>query len=792
MGFPRRTAQSAFVRWLALGLLPGVVGAIACGASAVPPSAAPLGPRSTVPPQLAPDRVQVVDEPERPLLQLVRRSGDPHGAVALAAFPDGGSRGAAALGALLHARVRAAGISRVQFQPHAYGVVLAVAAETPEAGAKALRALRAALAEPVGPNDPALPTVRDWVQRVERRAYASPAGSCASELGSDKGVHPQETFTSELLEAWRQSAFASRRLGLAALGREELLREIRAAHDETWPEGSAPLDSWPESDQVHLVDDSAERSLRIAWYLPRPTEALAVARAVSDAQHPLRHRLAALGPWRITSANATVRPKGACLRIDLGREGGAQRPGAADLAEATAVVSVEVERALRAAPGSEEHERSLLAPSDPLVAAALAAWSAVRSPEPAGPLRRVVEYAAPATEKRPTPRALSDQIERTLTSWHQRKLPFRVQVEDGQAETWLLVASPCGTRGEPAQDAGTLALAVQSLARGFQGTWGVTFEPWATPEGVGLLAHAPRRSGETPQAQAERIARAVGRALAGDPLDGRAVADARSTLLDRLGADTGWWLALETLSGDFPSALEPFGTWKSVSTASTSGVERARAALAQGPLKLAILADHNATQGEAAAVALADWLAPFRDESAVCPKPAPKAPAPGVWTLETIDEEVREGAYLSVWAPGPRELGQATAYLLNRPGGWLDKALTRPGLVSHARAHWFGGGASGGLVLEIGAEPSQLDAAVQQARALLDRLARGAAESSDATAARAEQLRQESAVAVTPRGRIVHLWQERDPLPVSLEPLRELHKAFAADKHLVVRVKRRQ
>jgi hypothetical protein len=367
-----------------------------------------------------------------------------------------------------------------------------------------------------------------------------------------------------------------------------------------------------------------------------------------------------------------------------------------------------------------------------------------------------------------------------------------VHVEDGQAETWVLVASPCGTRGEPAQDAGTLALAAQSLARHFQDSSGVALEPWATPEGVGLLAHAPRRTGETPHEQAERIARAVGRALAGDPLDGRAVADARSQLLDRLGADTGWWLALETLSGDFPAALEPLGTWKSVSTASTSGVERARASLAQGPLKLAVLADHNATQGEAAAMALADWLAPFRDEGAACPKPSFKAPTGGVWSLETIDQEVREGAYLSVWAPGPRELGQATAFLLNRPGGWLDRALTGPGLVGTARAHWFGGGPSGGLVIELGAEPGQLDAAIQQARALLDRLAQGAAESVDAAAARAEQLRQDSATDVTPRGRIVRLWHERDPISVSLEPLRELHKAFAADKHLVVRVKRRR
>lgn len=764
---------------------------LACGASIAPPQDPSQRPRSTVPPQLEPDRVQVVDEPERPLLQLVRRNGDPHGAVALSAFPDGGSRGAAAVGALLHHRLKSAGITRVQFQPHAQGVVIAAAATGAEDGGRLLRALRAALAEPIGDGDPALASVTDWVRRTERRATASPAGLCGAELGSDKGVQAPETFSPELLEAWRSSAFSTGRVGIAALGGDALLSAVRAAHDEAWPEGDRVEQTWPEADEVHVVDANADRSLRLAWHLPDVAQALSVARAVSDAGHPLRQRLAALGPWRIGNANAVVRPRGACLRLDLNQQGD-QRPGATEIAEAASVASLEVERALREAAGPGERERALLAPTDPLVAAALAAWSAVRAAEPPGPMRRVLEYAAPATERRPTVRALGDQLEKTQSSWRARQLPFRVHVEDGQAETWVLVASPCGTRGEPAQDAGTLALAAQSLARHFQGSGGVTLEPWATPDGIGLLAHAPRRAGETPQAQAERIARAVGRALAGDPLDGRAVADSRSQLLDRLGADTGWWLALETLSGDFPSALEPFGTWKSVSTASTSGVERARASLAQGPLKLAILADHNASQGEAAAMALADWLAPFRDEGAACAKPSFKAPTGGVWSLETIDQEVREGAYLSVWAPGPRELGQATAFLLNRPGGWLDRALTRPGLVGTAQAHWFGGGPSGGLVIELAAEPGQLDAAVQQARALLDRLAQGAAESVDAAAARAEQLRQDNATEITPRGRIVRLWHERDPLSVSLEPLRDLHKAFAADKHLVVRVKRRQ
>lgn len=782
----RRPASLLF----GIGLLPAL---LACGASSAPPPRHPVAAeRSTIPPHLAPERVQVVETPERPVLQLVRRNGDPHGAVALAAFPEGGSRASVGLGALLHSRLRAAGVAKIKVESHAFGLVVAAPATTPARGALLLQALHAALKEPVSADDRALPLVRQWLEKSQQRFAPSAAGVCAGALGTEGGSDPEEAFTAQLLESWRQSAFAWSRVGLAALGGDELLEAVRSAHHEDWPAAAAPRLSWPDADEVHLVDDSTGRALRLAWYLPEAEQALSAARALADRRHPLHHRLAAFGRWSMGDTGASVRPRGACLRVDLEAAETKERPATAELAQAAAVVSLEVERTLRAAPGTYEQEQALLAPNDPEAAAALAAWSAVRGVEAPGPPRRIVEYAAPAAERRPTARALADLLDETLTTWRSRRLPFEVRVEDGQPETWLLVASPCGTRGEPAQDAGTLALAAHGLAGAFQGSWGVTFEPWVTAEGVGLLVHAPRQPDETPRDQAERIARAAGRALAGDPLDGRPVADARARILDRLGADTGWWLALETLSGDFPSALEPFGTWKSVSTASTSGVERARALLARGPLKLAVLADHNGSQAEVAAAALADWLAPFRDDEAVCPKPTVKAPTGGLWTLETIDEEVREGAYLGVWAPGPRELGQATAYLLNRPGGWLDTALTQPGLVGTAEAHWFGGGSSGGLVIELGATPDQLDAAVQQTRALLARLAEGAAESSDAVLARAEQVRRDEALLRTPRGRIVQLWHEREPVPVTLTALRELHRSMTAERHLIVRVKRRR
>jgi hypothetical protein len=569
---------------------------------------------------------------------------------------------------------------------------------------------------------------------------------------------------------------------------------VQNANDQTWPEGTPPADPWPEKSEVAVVDAPAGRALRLAWRLDDAGRALAVARALGSERHPLRHRLQALGPWQLTTADATLRPRGACLRLDLSRGESGSRLDARELAQAAALVSTEVERALRGATAEHQRELSVLAPTDPLPAAALAAWSTVRNDEGSGPPRRFVEYAAPHTDKRPGRQALADELKKTESAWRERALPYRYRLEEGQAEMWLLVASPCGTRFEPEDEAGTLGLAVRSIAHAatHDEDDSVTLEPWLTPDGVGVLAHGGRLDGETPRAQAERIARVVGRALAGDPLDGRVVADARALAEERLSADTGYWLALETLSHPHPSALVPLGTWKAVTTTSASDVERARAALAQGPLQLSILANQDASQAEAAAAALADWLAPFRADGVVCPTVPVTAPSPGQWTLGTIDDQVREGAYVSAWAPGPTELGRATEYLLNRPGGYLERALTQPGLVATAEAHWLGGGERGALLIELGAEPLQLDQAVQQTRALLARLAAGATTKQEADLARAEQLRQDEAAAVSPRGRVVQLWFDKKPRPVTLEGLHELHRAFSAEKHLVVRVKRRK
>ncbi len=765
----------------------------ACGPpSANSPEAKPATGPIQPPPQLATERVETIEPTGAPRLQIVRREGDPHGAVAVSVFTEGGSSAAVALGALLYFRLREQGFD-VEIRPHAAGSVLVTNAATGARAAEFARAARKALATPVNVKDPGWMLARKWVADLDaRRPPASEATGCTGDLGSDAPL--PKPLSPEVLDELRKNAYSRQRVGLGALGSPNFLKALGSSSLGDWPSSSAVRDPWPKQDVVAVIDAAAGRTLRLAWRVPDASTALETAASLREIDHPVRDRLSALGGgWNLSTVTASLRPTGACLRADITLERQGRGPSAEEVARVAALSAQEIERALAGGGSDESVASTLLAPTDPQAAAALAAWTAVRGAYAPGPERRVVEYAAPKTDrKRPSSKALATTFETVTQALHARTLPGRHAVEAGQPEMWLLVASPCGTRSETKEEAGLRALAVRSMALGFDGALGVHLEPWATPRGVGIVAHAPRHPGETPQAQAERIARAAGRALAGPSLDGRVVAGARATTADRLGADAGWWLAVETLSTNTPAALLPLGTWESVSTASTSDVERARTGLASGPLQVATLANENAQQAEAARAALGEWLGPYREDESVCPPTRTKTPNPGVWNLDTISEGVREGAYVSVWAPGDRELGHATEFLLNRPGGWLDTALRRPGLVSTARAHWVGGGDHGGLIIEIGAEEGAVEDAVQQTRALLARLAEGAVTPEDAGLAAREQARLEAAAAESPRGRLVQLWHDRAGRRVDLEGLRALHEAFGSEKHLIVRVQRRK
>lgn len=752
-------------------------------------------------PSLLPaERVELVQAPDRPTLQLVRRSGDPAGAVSVAIFPPSGSRGVVLLSALLSQRLAAKGHSNAVFEGHALGLVVAQEVATADEAKKWVEDVHAALTAPVEAADLEGLDEAVFLQAAAVRASApSPFGLCTGELGAEGAESLEVRFLpSQLekrldeLERTRAESVVSPRIGLAGLGEPSLLKAVAVAHESTWPQGEPLDDSWSGEDHFAVVPSEGARELRLALRLSDSEAALAGARALRSREHSLHARLAALSPgYQVTDVQVTLRPAGACVGVSVVFDSRMKPPSSERVAEAAVLVGDEVEATLRRALPEDETTLALLAPQGAIEAAGLAAWTAVRSGTTGAKWSRVAEYRAPRAEAI-SPAQLMGSIKEVRASWEAREVERFEREEFGQSELWILAASPCGVRPEPEDDAGLRALTVSSLAQEFDGRRGVSLMPWVDAQGVGLVAHAPPRRGESPERHAERVARALAGALAGESLDGRAVALARSRQLERTGSDPGRALLLDVLGAGRPSMVQPWGHDRTVATFSSADLERTRGDLVKEPLRLAMLLNSTTAQGPAAGRAFSQWLASARANLEACPELKAEPAAAGSWTLQTIEEEVFHGAYLGVWAPAPAPVGHAVSYLLNRPGGWLDRALLRPALVSTAEAEYLGGSEFGALAIRLGADEAQLPDAIHQSRAILKEVAESGVSQEEFSLAQAELLRQEARVTRTPAGRLVQLWLQQGKVALSREELDAFVRQLGPKEHRVITIKQRK
>ena len=670
----------------------------------------------------------------RPPLTLVARGGDPRPVIAFAASHARGSAISAALAGLLAARLESAGIVGVEARAHGLGLEIARLLETPAEATLFMHAVREALAKPVALGDPALARARGELDALKALTFSGPgetaAAACSGELGLPAGSPALDLGTGDgmaRLDAARVAVFQVDAAAFAALGAEPILEAATRAvsSGEPWPDGSPDADPWPEQDQVFVDVASDTRRLTLALRLGDADAAIGAGFALGARDSELQRHLEALSPpWRLERTSAVARRRGACLRLDLAPPRGDPAPNALEAARVAALVEAAAVRAITSAePGAQDE--SVLRPSDPRRAAALAAWRALPGNVESAPLRSVLSY-----QVEPAVHATSAELHaafRTVRSQLARpSFEVSTRSEPGQGELWLLLASACGTASESSKDAGALALALRTLAARTSDA-SVWLEPWISVDGVGLLAHAPRRAGgESPEAQATRVARALGRAFA-LRLTGGELGSARVQLLEELGARpfAGWSLALEGLAGGHPSWLEPRGTWSSVSELSTEELERARRLLLGGPLRLAVLASRGDTQASSAAQELETWLLPMRSQLAACPENRAEGPRHGEVHYEGSAGAGRsEGAYVGVVfsesGPAAARAAEISEAALNRVGGLLERALSGSGVGASARARALGGTRRPALVIEVRALPDKVDEAVARVRSALD------------------------------------------------------------------------
>jgi hypothetical protein len=749
-------------------------------------------------------RIELREVDDHPPINLVVRLGDPLPAVAFASAHDESSVASVALSALILARLRAHGIVDVVSVPTAGGIGLAVLVADVAAARAFVVQVSAALSTPISERDEALPVIQEHLAALRGRAFAGPAEASVAECSAELGLLPG-TALPDLrtpagraeLEKYRQFAFAARASAFAALGSSDFVNAVASELEKAppWPSGDAVQDPWPTADRVEADAIDGRRRLSVALRVADAEAALASVPALTGPRAPLVSRLRSFLPgYALERVAFQARPRGACLRVDLGLPDGAPGPTLKEAAQAASLVSEEMRAALPSAERAGALEENIVEPADPRQAAARAAWRALSGRKEAGGERRLV-----ALSVHPNERAAFNGWSSVLSDFETRPqrapLEVRLRAEPGQGELWVLLGSPCGTLAESNDDAGQSALALTLAARA--STPDVALEPWLTTDSVGLLAHAVRMPGESPNEQAERVARGLARALTERDTGGDALAIAQRELFGAVGGTPrpGYARLLDALAPDHVAWLEPRGTWASLALSNRDSVSARGRDLVRGPLRVAVLANQDEAQAAVAAHALQRWFAPWRDDPRRCQATAERGARSGEISLTVPDAANGESAYVGV--PFASRLkyqreAEAFAAFLNAPRGPLTRALADASLNASASASIIGGAHAAALLIEIHASDDDVRKATLEVRKALDRAVAGQLSNDELAAAQRAATERALASSLDPRRRIVDLWRSAASDPsLSRSSLRGFQAALSGAAQVVVYVTHR-
>jgi hypothetical protein len=594
-------------------------------------------------------RISVHEEVEKPRLTTVIREGDPAGAIAALVLTGGDSVQSVALSTVVEERLRTAGVKHVEVAADRFSYRVRALVTTPAEAQTFLVALRTALEQPIRSASPELAKTAMALHELHRRpldgADLAPVAACTGELGappSSPKLDPTTPAGAAQLEQWRLEFHGASRTALAVVGPAPLGQAVREllGSGKPWPEVRPPDDPWPERDHTgaYLLAANSPR-LTVAARVGPTFAVSALAERTFHADGPLAARLAASTSWRLTRTVATVRPRGACLAITVERDAARKDTDLAqDAARITAHVAHEIRMEVDAAraDASVAGER-VLGAADPRDAASLAVWWSHAARLQPGTTRLAVALGIPPRNVSPktgateldqqvdTVRAaLQSALPRAESSWLRPSIDAASRVENGQGKLWLLLASPCGTSAETEADAGFTALAALSAARAASGISDVRLEPWVAQDGVGVLAHAAPRENETPGMLARRVGEAAASAILGPPPPDHVVSGTRGRLLTLFESATGphseaYGLLARALSPRHPAWLAPFGLRNAVIEADARSIELRRAALANGPLRVAVLANDDAKQAEIAVQTVDRWVVHRGSSPRTCP-----------------------------------------------------------------------------------------------------------------------------------------------------------------------------
>ncbi|NUP08988.1 MAG: hypothetical protein HOW73_23305 [Polyangiaceae bacterium] len=769
--------------------------ALACGGG---PEVRSLTPRTALGGSSAVAKhVELRSFPERPPLAVVTRDGDPSAALAVTVHGPDDAAALAVLAEVVAARLEPIA-GRVNVRVDRRSLLLDVAVD-PATAPRVVRAVRESLetklAGAVKPGD--LGAIRPRIDArlaalpVENDAGAAKVRACLGQPGvtASKVLDPASRDGIARVEAARLDAFSRDRAAFAVVGPSAVVDAVESAIESSgvWPAGQARPATDPDGTVAAATAaatvPSGSTRLTVAVRTADPIAAVAGAERLGQSPSPLGARVLGDG-FRVTRAAGVADPAGGgCLAVTLER-----RPGASDgelreealanvLRDMVRETGTEIERGAGAVDLAERIART----EDARQAAELAAWWAQARPLEAAPSRPVaaalVEVSLDVSDAKRT--SLQKTLEQALASAPPAIQAPRaaVRVESGQAQTWVLVANPCAAVEEVPHRWGLSALAAVASARAHARAdttaSDVTVDAFVSSRGVGFLAHGSPREGETAAALAERVARSASASFFDEPARTDELLEAQETALfdvaSRWSNNAPGLAALGASAMDRPALIEPFGPPSRLARFEAGELARRLHALAEGPVRIAVLAREDAdAEGKAAEHEIARWVG---GSSATACEAPPKL-KPG----RTETREARKGAtvihFLLPLEAGASSLERArvVAAIVAGPKGLLSRgAMSGPTVRAVART--VGTARSVQLLVSVAAPDENIAAVEAEVTELLKRLARG--EVPDAEIARGIADEREAALArlSDPRERIALLF-EGAPIaqPAPLKP----------------------
>lgn len=722
----------------------------------------------------APPPVATVAVAGRPLLTLVRRDGDPQAAIAVEVRGEG--LGLALYGALLAHRLSVAGF--VGVEAHVGARYARVRALAPALSSAAAEKLDQALVAAVTPSEagPLLAALDAYAARpVDDSALARAAACLDRPTRPASFLPPPKDAILTVGEAARAEHARHERLSVAVVGMagvDAFATAFRAA--AALPSGPPPK-APAATDAPTLGFSAQERFVLTASGLPRGATTALVS-ALADPTAALALRLRAVDDLSLVSVRGAAHAEGGCVVIEVAPPPSKEWSEARALAQAATAADVarqEIALAVEAGPWPSEGAAATAAIAgggDPREAADRAAWWAFPATGAAPKLVATPTFLAgpPALAggTKTTPDALLPQIEprwiaaldRARIAGARAELELKTRVEQGQWQVVALLASSCGATHEGFGDAGVGALAVQALAVSAEPkpvtVAGVVLEPWPTSAGLGLLAHAVPKEGESTEAVAHRVGDALGRAFLATPLPRDGFLVARNETLALLSAPPkGGDLvasALASLAPAHPSWLDPRGTLEAVAKASPELAELRLSTLRRGPLRLAVVGPDVAAAKVARAAER--WVPRRAGESRTCPVEDAGLLPKGLVHARTV----KGGTGFSVAVPVDdpmRDAGPLLAALLQAK---LEPELSA--FVGKVEVRFVRGMGRHAIVVLALAADANVDPAVARARAVLDKVRAGTFGDDDVVAARKSLEAAALARALDPRARAIDAW----------------------------------